>query len=1058
MAPPVTNPYCRLYDSNSGTDLLLDGCCAQVTIIDVHAVVTTSQRFTHHQSSYATKSNPVSGVYTFSLMKDAAVCEFEMVRGNGTKVSGLVKEKQAAKREYDQAISQGYTASLGQQETGDVFSISVGNIQPAETVTINLRYIQPLTDDEKKDQIKFIFPRTYAQRYGTAPTTNSFRYSTVHQPFQMNVAIQQAGVIKSISCPSRHPITLECNDHTANVTLSDRSGFLTQDVVLVVTAAGLDAPRCFVEPHPSPNYETTAFALTFVPRFNVPDVQGGMEYIFLVDRSGSMQGTSMSLVRHALVILLRGLPTNGTTFNIFSFGTNATKLWASSRTYDQSSLEDATRHVDHMHSDYGGTEIASALQLVYDSLPKPLARPVAVFLLTDGEAWDVSTCVKHTSTARTTLPDSKTFLRVFAVGIGDGASSDTCESIARAGGGMTVYVKEGESLTGKCSRLVRAARTPEVKVNIVWGFEETKGEGKPQSSVEDDDDFQIVDKPSTAGATSLRVIPSTSSITTTSRTISLFDSGSDSEASHPTGPPPKVEPVLPAPPQIQQSPLPGQIPSLFPGTRTEIYAIVRTPKAGHASTTEVKVQGVVTTTGDLVELVVPVSTVLALPSTLNSRANQFAFLHTFAAKALIKDLEAGKHAFPPSVSQLFEPVDTPGLSIDQHELSRLKTLKESYIEKEIVRLGTEYQLASRYTSFVAVDRSDKSTTARIVGRAADLHERKEQERLNQSATPSWHSYAHFPSRAHYSSRMRVSTSDLSMFSCRASSPEDNSRATTYSVTVVPPLNKVQGLPYDPLTEAESIPSRASREIRRDSLTGAGQAYDPAHLTHSGFYASHSSNAVPPPPPPPPVVPDSVDDRYRQRRSSRRAPSPAASAAPVPAASSLPLTSAARYSVSLDGRSESDAQSLNASRQQMGPKITSIPSRNDSTSQNSSTFDALLAAVARLQQWHGGFKLDREFLVFFSKALRLKLSSRDPDAFASRLKSEARIDDRDVGATLIALIWMERNKHAGNANVTDDETLDMRTKAENWVKGQVKADQNKIAELKKGVSRMLGLKG
>ncbi|KAJ3773243.1 von Willebrand factor type A domain-containing protein [Lentinula raphanica] len=1056
MAPPVTNPYCRLYDSNSGTDLLLDGCCAQVTIIDVHAVVTTSQRFTHHQSSYATKSNPVSGVYTFSLMKDAAVCEFEMVRGNGTKVSGLVKEKQAAKREYDQAISQGYTASLGQQETGDVFSISVGNIQPAETVTINLRYIQPLTDDEKKDQIKFIFPRTYAQRYGNAPTTNSFRYSTVHQPFQMNVAIQQAGVIKSISCPSRHPITLECKDHTANVTLSDRSGFLTQDVVLVVTAAGLDAPRCFVEPHPSPNHETTAFALTFVPRFNVPDVDGGMEYIFLVDRSGSMRGTSMSLVRHALVILLRGLPTNGTTFNIFSFGTNATKLWASSRTYDQSSLEDATRHVDHMHSDYGGTEIASALQLVYDSLSKPLTRPVAVFLLTDGEAWDVSTCVKHTSTARTTLPDSKTFLRVFTVGIGDGASSDTCESIARAGGGMAVYVKEGESLTGKCSRLVRAARTPEVKVNVVWGFEETKGEGKPHSSVEDDDDFQIVDKPSTAVATSLRVIPSTSSITTTSRTISLFDSGSDSEASHPTGPPPKVEPVLPAPPQIQQSPLPGQIPSLFPGTRTEIYAIVRTPKAGHASTTQVKVQGVVTTTGDLVELVVPVSTVLALPSTLNSRANQFAFLHTFAAKALVKDLEAGKHAFPPSVSQLFEPSNTPGLSIDQHELSRLNTLKESYIEKEIVRLGTEYQLASRYTSFVAVDRSDKSTTARIVGRAADLHERKEQERLNQSATPSWHPVARYLSRAHYSSRAR---SPSPYYDSRSSSPEDQSRLVTYSGPVIPVPPSIEApVPYDPLTEGESVPSRAGGETRGNSLLGMGQTYDPAHLTHSAFYTSHSFNAMPPPPPPPPVVPDSVDDRYRQRRSSRRAPSPAASAAPVPAASSLPLTSAARYSVSRDGRSESDAQSLNASRQQMGPTITSIPSRNDSTSQNSSTFDALLAAVARLQQWHGGFKLDREFLVFFSKALRLKLSSRDPDAFASKLKSEARIDDRDVGATLIALIWMERNKHTGNANVTDDETLDMRTKAENWVKGQVKADRNKIAELKKGVLRMLGLKG
>ncbi|KAJ3720752.1 hypothetical protein DFJ43DRAFT_721448 [Lentinula guzmanii] len=59
-----------------------------------------------------------------------------------------------------------------------------------------------------------------------------------------------------------------------------------------------------------------------------------------------------------------------------------------------------------MLTDYGGTEIASALSLVYSSLPKPLVLPVAVILLTDGSAWDVSTCVSHTQTALSTLPHS----------------------------------------------------------------------------------------------------------------------------------------------------------------------------------------------------------------------------------------------------------------------------------------------------------------------------------------------------------------------------------------------------------------------------------------------------------------------------------------------------------------------------------------------------------------------------------------------------------------------------------------------------------------------------
>ena len=159
------------------------------------------------------------------------------------------------------------------------------------------------------------------------------------------------------TAPSGHPIDLQLgkpeglvtdgsssDSNFAKITLRDSSGFLTQDVILVITANGLDGPRCFVEAHPE--HDTVAMGLTFVPRFKLPDVPSGMEYIFLVDRSGSMQGGNIKLVQEALVVLLRGLPTKGTTFNIFSFGTNTTKFWDSSQAYTQSNLDAATNHVE----------------------------------------------------------------------------------------------------------------------------------------------------------------------------------------------------------------------------------------------------------------------------------------------------------------------------------------------------------------------------------------------------------------------------------------------------------------------------------------------------------------------------------------------------------------------------------------------------------------------------------------------------------------------------------------------------------------------------------------
>ncbi|KAF5391181.1 hypothetical protein D9757_003124 [Collybiopsis confluens] len=932
------NLLCRLYDPKSGSDLLLDGCNASVLVTDVHASVTISQRFTN--SSH--RSSAESCIYAFGLMADAAVCGFSMVRADGTKVEGVVKEKEKARQEYAEALKQGKTASLGSQETPDVFSIAVGNILPSETVTITLRYIQTLTDDEKKDQIKFIFPRTYAQRYGAAPTTNSARGATAHQPFQMDVVVQQAGAIRSISCPSAHPISLELGlpdgvaapdetSHFATVSLTDRTGYLTQDVVLVITAAGLDAPRCFVEPHPSPNQETTALALTFVPRFNLPDVPGGMEYIFLVDRSGSMEGQNIQLVREALVVLLRGLPTVRTTFNIVSFGSQATKLWETSRAYSQTTLEEATRHVDSMTANYGGTEIATVLELVFSSLSKPLTRPAAVFLLTDGSAWDVSSCVSHTNAAVASLPDPNdpaTSLRVFTLGIGDGASSDTCDSIARAGSGIAVYVKAGEAVTGKCARLVRAARTPEVRAEVVWDVPDG-----------DEDGFEMVEDLSSPLALKKKPID---------KLINLFAEDATTAYEPSTGPPPKPNPTLPPPARIQQAPL--KLSPMVPGSRTLVYAIVQTP----SSTTNtwlsnlkgIKIRGRVTSTDNIVELVAPLSKVLPSPFAKSDRpflTLQSTFLHTLAAKALIRDRTEGKHCFPSSVSALFEPV----AGDDKAEL------KAAYLEKDIVRLGTEFGLASQYTSFIAVD-----------------------ERPSQKQVA--------PILSHEPGRAPKVASGSGML-----------------------MSRTTGLAR---SRFRSLASHAP------NLFGASPL---ASLRTKGRAA------------PAPVSPPA---------SARRSIAPGAS--PWLASTAYNASEYDASELAFIPLSESSARSLSSGHLQSILPIP-IPSSPGSSTPLSSA--GLLVAIARLQQWHGGFQLTSAFLGLLGNApdFSSKLSGLDVNGFAALMRKHG-VENQDVGATLLALIWMERQG--------GEDALDMKEKAEEWVKNEV-GGEDRARELKESAGKV-----
>ncbi|KAG8770089.1 hypothetical protein FRC15_004243, partial [Serendipita sp. 397] len=57
--------------------------------------------------------------YVFPLPPSAAVCSFKAMIDDEKVIKGIVKEKLEAKKAYEQAVSQGKTAGLLQQEHAD---------------------------------------------------------------------------------------------------------------------------------------------------------------------------------------------------------------------------------------------------------------------------------------------------------------------------------------------------------------------------------------------------------------------------------------------------------------------------------------------------------------------------------------------------------------------------------------------------------------------------------------------------------------------------------------------------------------------------------------------------------------------------------------------------------------------------------------------------------------------------------------------------------------------------------------------------------------------------
>ncbi|KAA1467195.1 hypothetical protein DENSPDRAFT_832185 [Dentipellis sp. KUC8613] len=601
--------------NNQTLHLPLQEVSIDALIVDVSAQVKLSHVFTNPDNIATGRAK-----YVFPVPARAAVSGFEMQTSDGRLVVGVAKDNVQAEEEYKAAVDEGKFSGLMQWSADDIFTISVGSIPARATVTTTLTCVMDLMDNDFPDEVRFQLPMAIgAMRYGTPPP-NTLDATSAGTRTRLRIAarIQTAGEMKSVTSPS-HGSTLiikpyRTHHHTDSrrrtTAYIESPEFLTGDFVLVIRAEGLDMPRCFAE-RDAKGRGTVALQLSVVPKFPIPPLPA-QEYLFLVDRSGSMTGQCIETARSTLGLLLRFIPADGSMVNIFSFGSHCDSLWPSSRAYDQSALTVATQHLDTMWADYGGTETLLALRQVF-SRRRGDMRTV-LFVLTDGEDHNIDATIATVQQAVTSSPPSAS-LRVFTLGIGPNVSTAMCEGIARAGDGVCLLALNTAEIAAKCFQLVRAGRSSLVNdVTVDWGAKAGK------------------------------------------QNAQLF----------------------------RQSPT--RIGTVYPSLRFVAFAIT---DAKHVPK-EVTLSGVLNEGGTQVTLTVPVR--LARFKPLDE-----GMIHSLAARHLIRDLEEGGAPH----------------------------LQGEALRTEIVKLGVEYQVASRYTSFVGVD------VGNTIRQRAEQREREREERENR---------------------------------------------------------------------------------------------------------------------------------------------------------------------------------------------------------------------------------------------------------------------------------------------------------------------------------------
>ncbi len=71
--------------------------------------------------------------------------------------------RQQALKEYNEALEQGHTAYLMEEERADIFTVNVGNLPARKEAKITVTYLTELTLEG--DDLRFILPTTIAPRY-----------------------------------------------------------------------------------------------------------------------------------------------------------------------------------------------------------------------------------------------------------------------------------------------------------------------------------------------------------------------------------------------------------------------------------------------------------------------------------------------------------------------------------------------------------------------------------------------------------------------------------------------------------------------------------------------------------------------------------------------------------------------------------------------------------------------------------------------------------------------------------------------------------------------------
>ncbi|MBP1096912.1 marine proteobacterial sortase target protein [Bradyrhizobium diazoefficiens] len=471
-------------DARSGTLLLKeDGATTEAIRLGIDIDITVSGPTLRTRVTQAFR-NPtkdwVEATYVYPLATNGAVDTLKMVVGDRV-IVGDIKERQQARVIYEQARSAGQKAALTEQERPNIFTNSVANIGPGETVLVQIEYQEPVHQSGNEYSLRV--PLVVAPRYNPAPIVQSVDFrndgsgwgtatsdpvpdrdrisptvldparNAPANPTSITVRLKAGFALGEVQS-HHHNVKIESPDNaTRIVTLADGAVPADRDFELTWKPAAQKAPSVglFRE-----HVGDADYLLAFVtPPSAEQATQKPLprEVVFVIDNSGSMGGTSIVQAKASLLYALGRLQP-ADRFNVIRFDDTMDVLFPASVPADAAHVGEATSFVSALQA-RGGTEMVPAMRAALTDKIGDTGMVRQVVFLTDG-------AIGNEQQLFETITAMCGRSRVFMVGIGSAPNTYLMTRASELGRGAFTHIGSVEQVEERMRGLFAKLENPAV--------------------------------------------------------------------------------------------------------------------------------------------------------------------------------------------------------------------------------------------------------------------------------------------------------------------------------------------------------------------------------------------------------------------------------------------------------------------------------------------------------------------------------------------------------------------------------------------------------------------